>query len=358
MKHWEFRNEYLFLFVRNKQTALNNNIRIMADLSTNYMGFKLRNPIIAGSSGLNKSVDNLVELEKNGAAAVVLKSLFEEQIMYEVNKNFEHPEGQNNYFYPEAEDYIGNYTKEKDVSEYLRLIEQGKKAVTIPVIASINCVSASEWISFAKRMEDAGADGLELNIFILPSDTKHDSVQNEEVYFEVVMEVMRQVSIPVAVKISHYFSSLAKTALKLSWTGISGMVLFNRFFSPDINIDKFEVTSANVFSHADEIALPLRWVAMLSDRLHCDIAASTGIHDGEAMIKQLLAGAKAVQVATTLYKNGFEVIGQMTKFMEEWMGKHGFKSTDDFVGKLSLKSAENPAAYERVQFMKHFSGID
>lgn len=330
----------------------------MADLSTTYMGFKLKNPIIAGSSGLNKSVDNLIKLEKNGAAAIVLKSLFEEQIMHEINKTFDHPEAQHNYAYPEAEDYIGNYTKEKDVSEYLRLIEEGKKAVTIPLIASINCVSSSEWISFAKRMEDAGADGLELNIFILPSDTKRDSVQNEEIYFEVVMEVMRQVSIPVAVKISHYFSSLAKTALKLSWTGISGMVLFNRFFSPDIDIDKFQVTSSNVFSTKDELPMSLRWVAMLSDRLHCDIAASTGIHDGEAMIKQLLAGAKAVQVATTLYKNGFEVIGQMTDFMDKWMTKHNFKTTEDFIGKLSLKSADNPAAYERVQFMKHFAGIE
>ncbi len=330
----------------------------MADLSTTYMGFKLRNPIIAGSSGLNKSVDNLVKLEENGAAAVVLKSLFEEQIMHQVTKTFDHPESQNNYSYPEAQDYIGNYTREKDVSEYLRLIEDGKKAVNIPLIASINCISASEWTSFARRIEDAGADGLELNIFILPSDTKRDSVQNEDIYFEVVMDVMRQVSIPVSVKISHYFSSLAKTALKLSWTGISGMVLFNRFFSPDIDIDKFEVTSANVFSSKDELATSLRWVAMLSDRLHCDIAASTGVHDGEAMIKQLLAGAKAVQVATTLYKNGFEVIGQMTRFMEEWMGRHNFRTTEDFIGKLSIRSADNPAAYERVQFMKHFSGIE
>jgi len=322
------------------------------------MGFKLRNPIIAGSSGLNKTVENLIKLEKSGAAAIVLKSLFEEQIMYQITKAMKHSENTGSYAYPEAEDYIGNYTREKDLGDYLKLIEDGKKAVSIPVIASINCLSSSEWISFAKKIEDAGADGIELNIFILPSDTKRDSEQNEQVYFDIVMEVMRQVSIPVAVKISYYFSSLAKTALKLSWTGIAGMVLFNRFFSPDIDIDKFEVTSSNVFSSPGELATSLRWVAMLSDKLHCDIAASTGVHDGEAVVKQLLAGAKAVQVVSTLYKNGFDQIGQMTNFLEGWMTKHKFAKTEDFIGKLSLKAAENAAAYERVQFMKHFAGIE
>jgi dihydroorotate dehydrogenase (fumarate) len=331
---------------------------IMANLSTNYMGFKLRNPFIAGSSGLNKTVENLVKLEKAGASAIVLKSLFEEQIMHEVNKAMNHSESRENYSYPEAEDYISNYTKEKDLSDYLRLIEEGKKAISIPLIASINCISASEWTSFAKKIENAGADALELNIFILPSDTKRDSVQNEQVYFDIVTEIKRLVSIPVSVKLSYYFSSLAKTALKLSWTGIAGMVLFNRFFSPDIDIDKFKVTSANVFSSKEEIALPLRWVAMLSDRLHCDISASTGVHDGEGAIKLLLAGAKSVQMASVLYKNGFDVIGEMITTLEQWMDKHNFETTEEFIGKLSVKFAENPAAYERMQFMKHFAGIE
>ncbi len=330
----------------------------MANLSTNYMGFKLRNPIIAGSSGLNKTVENLVKLEKAGAAAIVLKSLFEEQIMYQVNKLMNSDESRENFYYPEAEDYISNYTKEKDLNDYLRLIEQGKKEISIPLIASVNCISASEWTSFAKRIENAGADGLELNIFILPSDTKRDSTMNEQVYFDIVTDIMRQVSIPVAVKLSYYFSSLAKFALKLSWTGIAGMVLFNRFFSPDIDIDNFKVTSSHVFSSKDEIYTPLRWVAMLSDRLHCDIAASTGVHDGEGAVKLLLTGAKAIQIASVLYKQGFDVIGEMTSFIEQWMEKHEFNTTEEFIGKMSVKFAENPAAYERVQFMKHFAGIE
>lgn len=163
---------------------------------------------------------------------------------------------------------------------------------------------------------------------------------------------------PVAVKISYYFSGLAKMALKLSWTGISGMVLFNRFFSPDIDINSFEVKPSNVFSTPDELTTSLRWVAMLSDRLHCDIAASTGVHNGEGVIKQLLAGAKAVQVSSTLYKNGFDEISKMNERLKEWMAKHSFQKLDDFIGKMNIRKAENPAAYERVQFMKYFSGIE
>ena len=172
------------------------------------------------------------------------------------------------------------------------------------------------------------------------------------------IKVKKEVTIPVAIKISSYFSVLANMALKLSWTGIKGMVLFNRFFSPDIDIINFKVTATNVFSHPEELSMSLRWVAMLSSRLHCDIAASTGNHDGPAVVKQLLAGAKAVQIASVLYKKGFEQIGVMLKDMEEWMDKNSFEKVDDFIGKMSIKEVENPAAFERVQFMKHFSGIE
>ena len=213
-------------------------------------------------------------------------------------------------------------------------------------------------MTFGKKIEEAGADGLELNIFILPSDPRRGSEENEQVYLDIAMTMVKELSIPVSLKVSYYFSGLSKTMLKLSWTGIKGVVLFNRFFSPDIDINKFEVTATNVFSAPEELAISLRWVAMLSDRLHCDIAASTGVHSGEAVVKQLLAGAKAVQVASVVYKNGLKVIGEMTAFLEEWMSKHDFQSTGDFIGKMSLKSTQNPGAYERVQFMKHFAGIE
>ncbi|MBW6459002.1 MAG: dihydroorotate dehydrogenase-like protein [Bacteroidales bacterium] len=328
----------------------------MSKLSTLFMGLVLRNPIIAGSSGLTNSVDNIVKLEESGAGAVVLKSLFEEQISYAINKTMGHDDNLNAY--PEALDYISHYTRENDLEKYLNLMRDAKKKVKIPVIASINCVSSSEWVTFSKKIQDAGADALELNIFVLPSDPRRKAEQLEQVYFDITQAVMKQVSIPVAAKISNYFSGLTNMTLQLSWTGIKGLVLFNRFFSPDIDIDKFEVTSSNVFSTPAEISLPLRWVAMLSDKVHCDIAASTGVHDGTGAIKLMLAGAKAVQVASVLYKKGFEQIGVMLKEMDEWMAKHQFNSTSDFIGMLSYKEASNPAAYERVQFMKHFAGIE
>ncbi|GAB4326220.1 MAG: dihydroorotate dehydrogenase-like protein [Bacteroidales bacterium] len=328
----------------------------MAKISTKYLGLELKSPVIAGSSGMTNSVEKIVALAKAGAGAVVLKSLFEEQILMKGTKIASESDAFTGY--TEALDYITQYSAEKDVSDYLSLIRDAKSAVDIPVIASINCVSSSEWVRFAGKIEEAGADALEVNLFILPSDPKLASTENEERYFEVARALLKSVKIPVALKLSHYFSGLANTLLKLSWTGIHGMVLFNRFFSPDIDIEKMEVIPSHVFSYPDEIALSLRWIAMLSDTVHCDLAASTGIHDGEAVVKQLLAGAKAVQVASALYKKGPEVITEMNQFVEKWLDKNGFGSLDEIIGKLSLKSAENPAAYERVQFMKHFAGIE
>lgn len=328
----------------------------MADIQTKYMGLTLCSPVIIGSSGLTSSLDNIREFESRGAGAIVLKSLFEEQIRFEIAHTAAQDVSSN--LYPEAQDYIANYSRDHRIEEYLGLIRQAKAAVRIPIIASINCVTAEEWTSFARKIEEAGADALELNIFILPCDPVMGGEQNEKVYFSILEEVKKQVKIPVALKISYYFSGLAKMALKLSWAGANGIVLFNRFYSPDINIETMQVVATNVFSGPKEITTSLRWVAMLSDRLYCDVCASTGIHDSEGLIKQLLAGAKAVQVVSTLYRNGFDRIDEMNAGLKTWMEKHGYEKTEDFIGKMSFKKAENPAAYERVQFMKHFAGIE
>lgn len=328
----------------------------MTNIETTYMGLKLCSPVIIGSSGLTNSISNIIEFEKRGAGAVVLKSLFEEQIKFEIASTVSSENSPN--YYPEAFDYISNYSRENSVSAYLSLIRDAKNAVKIPVIASINCITAEEWTSFARKIEEAGADALELNVFILPSDPAMSADQNEKIYFSILEEVKKQVKIPVALKISYYFSGLAKMALKLSWAGANGIVLFNRFYSPDINIDTLKVVPSNVFSTPEEITTSLRWVAMLSDRLYCDVCASTGVHDSEGLIKQLLAGAKAVQIASTLYKNGFDRIDEMNNGLKIWMDKHGFSTTDEFIGKMSFRKAENPAAYERVQFMKYFAGIE
>ncbi|MCF8309458.1 MAG: dihydroorotate dehydrogenase-like protein, partial [Bacteroidales bacterium] len=271
----------------------------MADLSTNYIGLELKNPIIVGSSGLTNSTKKIKEAEEKGAGAVVLKSLFEEQILYNIHKAKQESIPSN---YPEAADYIANYTQSQEVDKYLQLIKESKEQTDIPIIASINCVSDSEWTSFASKIEEAGADALELNIFILPSDKKKESSQNEKMYFNIIDKVLKQVNIPVIAKISYYFSGLANFAQKLSWTGIKGLVLFNRFYSPDIDIDKFSLKPSNVFSSPDELPVSLRWVAMLSDVVHCDISASTGVHSGEAVVKQLLAGAASVQMSSLFYK--------------------------------------------------------
>ncbi len=328
----------------------------MVDLKTKYLGLELKNPIIIASSGLTKSLDNIVKFEEQGAAAVVLKSLFEEQIMHEVSKV--HHQSEDIYTYPEANDYIRNYSRQNSLEEYLKLIRDAKQKVSIPIIASINCLSDSEWTSFAKKIEEAGADAIELNAFILPSDFKRNSEQNEKVYFKIIESVKKQVKIPIALKINHYFSSFAQIAQKFSWSGISGLVLFNRFFAPDIDIENKKFLAANVYSKPEEIALPLRWVAILSGNVQCDIAATTGIHDGPGMVKMLLAGAKAVQICSTLYLNGFDTIQQMHKFLYEWMETNNYKKMEDFIGVMSHKNTDNPAAYQRVQFMKHYAGVE
>jgi len=330
----------------------------MADLSVNYLGLKLQNPIIVGSSGLTDKIESIRNLEQNGAAAIVLKSLFEEEIVLEkqARLNQMHSGGD---LYPESLDFYKyeEAPKESTVA-YLEMIQNVKKQVSIPVLASINCMTAQQWTWFPKEIESAGADALELNLFILPSDMKRSVEDNEQVYFDIINEVVDKIKIPVALKIPSYFSNLATMIRNLSETPIAGLVLFNRFYSPDIDIDKFEITSGSILSSPGDLSISLRWIAIMAERVLCDLAASTGVHDGAAVIKQLLAGANAVQVVSSIYKNGGERIAEMLHDLEEWMGKHGFHSIDDFRGKLSQEKSDNPAAFERVQFMKYFRGFN
>ncbi len=324
------------------------------DLSTEYLGLKLKNPIIIGSSGLTDKVEKIKNLEENNAGAVVLKSLFEEQISAEVYKTIN--EGDNSY--PEAYEYIKEYTKDKALNEYLDLIKNAKKEVNIPVIASVNCISDSEWINFAEDIENAGADALELNISILPSDPFADSSDNEEMYFKITEKVSSVIKIPISLKISYYSAGLAQLIYKLSaFKKVKGIVLFNRFYNPDIDLETLEIGSSNVFSNPDEYTLPLRWIALLSEKINADMAATTGIHDGKALAKQILVGASAVQIVSCIYKNNPEYIKLMLNDLEEIMDKHGFKSIDQMKGKLSFHQNKYNRAFERVQFMKYFGGI-
>lgn len=335
----------------------------MADLSTTYLGLSLKNPIIVGSSGLTSSAKKIKELEKHGAGAVVLKSIFEEEIALEY-ADFLKAEGQahdGQYFEYEGRktpiEYYDYVLREENLKKYVSLVRDAKNEVSIPVMASINCYFNSvEWISYAKQLEDAGADALELNMFFPPTDLSQTKEDREATYFELVKTIREKVSIPIALKISYYFTSLALTIQKLSHTGINGLVLFNRFFSPDFDINKLEIISSNVFSTPSDLSISLRWIAIMAEKVECDLAASTGVHDGDAVIKQILAGANAVQVVSCLYKNGPKYIETLTERLGGWMMTRGFDTVPDFKGKLSQAKSADPSVYDRVQFMRHFGG--
>jgi dihydroorotate dehydrogenase (fumarate) len=347
----------------------------MADLSCKYLGLNLKSPLLVGSSGLTSSIENLKTIARLGAGAVVLKSIFEEQIKFEANefmqsdnpemkswnKTFQGIVSKTEFYYDEAFEYLTNYAKEHTLNQYLTLISDAKKAIDIPVIASINCSTQYDWQYFAKRIEESGADALELNVYLLPSDFDKTGIENEKVYFDIIREVKKYISIPVSLKIGYYFSSLAKTAMELSETGIAGLTLFNRPYNPDIDIDKLQISSSNMFSNDSEYSHTLRWVALLSGKLRCDIAASTGIHNHETVIKQILAGADAVHMVSVFYKHHlhhFDILPQIVNGMENWMNNHKYNNISEFKGLLSRKNIHNPASYERVQFLRLFSGIE
>jgi dihydroorotate dehydrogenase (fumarate) len=347
----------------------------MIDLSCRYLGLQLKNPVIVGSSGLTSSIDNLKTIAQKGAGAVVLKSIFEEQIKFEAdkflksdnpgmkswNEAFQGIVNKTEFYYEEAFDYLTNYAKEHTLNQYLGLISEAKKALDIPVIASINCSTQYDWQYFAKRIQEAGADALELNVYLLPSDFEKNGIDNENVYFDIIKEVGKYITIPVSLKTGYYFSSVAQTLLRLSETGISGLTLFNRPYNPDIDIENLHVSASNMFSSESEYSHSLRWVALLAGKIKCDIAASTGIHNHQTVIKQLLAGADAVQLVSLFYKqhpHNFDALTGIIKGLEEWMIQHKFNAISDFKGMLSRKNVHNPASYERVQFLRLFSSIE
>lgn len=334
------------------------------DLSTQYLGLELKNPIIVGSCGLTSSVEKIKAAEKAGAAAVVVKSIFEEEVALEyadfmqTARNF--PEESRYFDYDGRKvsiDYYDYVVREENLRKYVTLIEQSKKEVSIPVMASVNCFLRSvEWISYAQQLEAAGADALELNMFFPPTDFNQTRTDRESIYFKVTEAVTQKLTIPTALKIGYYFTDLGPMIQRLSQTGIGGLVLFNRYFSPDIDVDKLEVANSFVFSTPSDLAISLRWIAIMAEKVDCDLAASTGIHDGDAVIKQLLAGADAVQVASCLYRHGLGHLGRMLERLEGWMTEKRFRGIGEFKGKMSQDRTTDPSIYERVQFMKYYGG--
>ena len=327
----------------------------MSDLTTKYMGLDLQNPIAVASCSLSKNGDGIKRIADAGAGAVILKSLFEEQIQAETQE-VEQYIGPT--WHTEAYDYVKNMGMQLGPNEYLKLIENAKKQVTIPVIASLNCVSARWWAEYAKKLEKAGADGLELNISFLPSDPQRDSREVEKLYYKALDSVKYTVNIPIAVKLGPYFSSLANLSHELFRRGASALVFFNRFYQVDIDIEKMVFSSGSRFSSTEEMSLPLRWIALLSDRIGCDFAATTGVYDAKGVIKMLLVGATVVQLCSTLYVNGLERISEILKELSDWMKKHEFESVDQFRGKLSREQSEKPELLERLQYIKALVGVE
>lgn len=329
----------------------------MIDLSTNYLGLKLKNPIVAASCGLTSTLEGLQSMEKHGAGAVVIKSIFEEEILLQAEMQVQEAEKDPMIYsgLSETLDYIDLHIKEDNLNKYLKLISDAKKNLSIPVIASINCISGEDWTHFTRRMEEAGADALELNIFLNPADFK--SKEFEKAYFIIIERVLEHVKIPVSIKISKYFTRMGLSVKALSESGINGIVLFNRFYTPDIDIDKISLTSAPMFSTPEEQFETLRWIAIMFGKVDCDLAASTGIHKGDDVIKMLLAGANVTQVASTLYKNGPDQISRILKKLEKWMKEKKFDSLMQYRGLVARTYGEDPAAFERMQFMKNYSEI-
>ncbi len=323
------------------------------NLSTVYMSMKLRNPVIVGSCGLTSTPEKVKNCADAGAGAVILKSIFEEQIEAELGSLSE-----SGNWYPEASDYINSYGMQGAVSKYLTLLENSRKLTDIPVIPSIHCFGKGNWIEYARKLENAGASAIELNAFILPSDPRKKGRENENTILDIVSDIKSQTSIPISVKIGRYFSSLSCFVKELDDCGVDGIILFNRFNRIDFDIEKLEVVGGTAFSTPGEMESVLRWISMLSPVTMCDIAATTGAHDGEAVIKFLLAGANAVQISSTLYKNGMGVIAEIHGFIADWMRRHNYNSIEDFQGKLSQNKTKNPAEYQRVQFMKTSVGAE
>lgn len=327
----------------------------MVDISADYMGLKLRSPLVASSCGLTAHLKDLKKFEESGVGAVILKSIFEEEIIRYAQESLTRMSVSGS-IYPEALDYFEfEYEQIKDpLSDYLNLIWNAKKELTIPVIASVSCLNAEGWLDYAKKIEEAGADALELNLFILPSDFTRTSQESEAIYFDIVSKILKTVTIPVSLKIGFYSAALGMLIQQLSETGVKGITLFNRMYAIDFTTDTMEFTTPNVLSSSADISTSLRWIAIMANRVKCDLAASTGVLNGDAMVKQILAGAKVVTAASAFYLHGIPYAQEMLNDLKKWMEANDYASLDAFRGKMSKDRTYNPAAFERVQFMKYF----
>jgi len=326
----------------------------MAEIRSTVCGLTMRSPIIVGSSGLTGSVEKVVDLASAGAGAVVLKSIFEEQILNDAAR--EAGKGGVVYGQDDIDGFITFYERKHSVNEQVQLVKACKAACNIPVIASVNAISDTEWQSIGGELALAGADALQLNLFVSPFDETISSEQIESMYANIVDKVKKTTRVPVIAKIGAHFTSIPRMVRSLEAAGADGVVLFNRYYTPDFNIEKMTVAASAALSNPAEYTQALRWVSLLSQTLRVPVIGACGVHDGDTLIKMLLAGSPAVEIVSTVYKHGAKQIQAMNEALLAWMDRHGFKTLESFRGALAVDTGSNRKALERFQYMKNFGG--
>lgn len=322
------------------------------DLTTTYMGLTLRSPLVPSSSPLSEKIDNIQLMEDAGAAAVVMHSLFEEQLRLE-RYELHHHLTYGTESFPEALTYFPELSSFRVDSEtYLDHICKAKEKVNIPIIASLNGSSVGGWTNYAKQIEQAGADALELNVYYVPTDMNLTGAQIEQTYIDILRSVKAAVTIPVAIKLSPYFTNLANMAQRLDQVGANGLVLFNRFYQPDINLETLEVEPNVLLSTPQSMRLPLRWMAILYGHVNASLAATSGIHSGQDALKMLMAGANITMLCSVLLRHGIDQIRVIEQEICEWMEQHEYESVQQLQGSMSQQNCPNPSAFERAQYMR------
>ena len=322
---------------------------------TKYLGLDIESPIIAGSCGLTNDIEHLKQLEAAGAGAVIIKSVFEEQIIFDIKRNLSMMAPTDNYGM--SYEYVASHVADDSLGKYFDLIREAKRQLHIPVIGSINCYSFENWMTYTQRFQEAGCDALELNMAILPYETTLSYEDVDRLFSDIINTLKKSVSIPVSIKVSQNFTDMANFMQRLSWMGINGITMFNKPLNVDIDVNTMQLLHAPSLSSPDELYNTLRWVAILCKKLRCDISASTGVHTADDVVKMLLAGAGTVQVVSCLYKNGVDYMRTLNDGLQAWMKSKGYDSVDQFRGMLAVKNNEQASMFFRTQFMKHFAEL-
>ena len=330
----------------------------MVDLTTTYMGLPLKNPVVASSSPISKTLDGLKRLEDNGAAAVVMYSLFEEQITFE-SRELDHYLSYGAESFAEALTYFPDMTRYNiGPDAYLEHVREAKQALSIPVIGSLNGISTGGWIRYAKLIEDAGADAIEINAYYIPTDLLLSGAEVEQVYIDLARDVKDSVKIPVAIKLNHFLSSIPHVANRLDQIGIDGLSLFNRFYQPDIDLENLEVLPNLALSSPHELRVRLRWAAILYGRIKADLALTGGVHSAHDVLKAMMVGAKAAMMASALLKNGTAYLREVLRDVHIWMEEHEYESIRQMQGSMSQRAVGRPAAFERANYMKVLNSFE